>query len=247
MDEAERRFEQQSTGKGIQEHRRGDHIDPEQGEAAYHDVETATGAPGPLARAKAPVATAKAHVTAATGAAKDAVKNATKSVATQRDDAPADAERLFHIYLRDHHAADVAGLALAHRALQNNAGSEYEAELRTFVEDIEEDSKALRMAMAELGIEPSPVKMLVARGSEFISRLKTNGRIVHYSPSSRVLEFEGLAAGLAAKQQFWRSLTVAKQDVIPADQLDHLIERAGDQAERVDALHARAARTAFVA
>jgi hypothetical protein len=238
MDEAERRFEEQATGAQTQENRRGDRIDPEQGESAYHDDAQSADPQGAVAKAKAGVM-----------AVKDAAMKRTdsKRSSSKRDDQVADADRLFHIYLRDHHAADTAGLALAHRTLQNNENSEFEQELRDLVRDIEEDSKALRLAMAELGVDPSPVKMLVARGVELVARLKSNGRVVQYSPSSRVLELEDIIAGLAAKQQFWRSLAVAGPDALPREQVDRLIERAGEQVERATALHDRAASVAFAA
>lgn len=143
--------------------------------------------------------------------------------------------------------AELADRLTAELGAEDNSGTPYEQDLEGLVRDIEEDSRALRITMAELGVDPSPVKMLVARGSELVSRLKANGRFVTYSPSSRVLEFEGLVAALTAKQQFWRSLAVLSDDVVPDPGLDRLIERAGEQAERVVRLHDRAAATAFAA
>jgi hypothetical protein len=243
MEEAERRFEREATGEETQEHRRGDHIDPEQGEAAYHaDADANGGSNG----SQGAVAKAKAGVMAVKEAAMKR-SDTRRSEPRPSDEPVADADRLLHIYLRDHHAMDTAGLALAHRTVQHNEGSEFEQELRDLAHDIEEDSKSLRMAMAELGIDPSPMKMLVARGAELVARLKSNGRIVEYSPSSRVLELEDIIAGLAAKQQFWRSLSVAEQEALPRDEVERLIERAGEQVERATALHDRAATIAFAA
>jgi hypothetical protein len=37
LDEAERAFDERATGRQEQEARRGEHVDPEQGESAYRD------------------------------------------------------------------------------------------------------------------------------------------------------------------------------------------------------------------
>jgi hypothetical protein len=152
---------------------------------------------------------------------------------------------LLGIYLRDHHAAASAGVALAHRCHRNNLGSEFERELRDLANEIERDADRLSAAMAGIDVEPSRIKEAAARAAELIARLKSNGRLVDYSPSSRVLEFEGLRAGIAAKRQLWRSLTVTTPSPLDPTELAGLAERADRQLAVVDALHERAARAAF--
>jgi hypothetical protein len=45
-----------------------------------------------------------------------------------------------------------------------------------------------------------------APADEIASRLKANGRLIGYSPLSRVLELEGLIMGITGKLEMWRSL-----------------------------------------
>jgi hypothetical protein len=75
-----------------------------------------------------------------------------------------------------------------------------------------------------------------------------NGRLLEYTPLTRVLELESLAIGISGKKAMWRAL----EDVASEDRrLMHydflaLVERADDQLARVEALRLDAARTAFL-
>lgn len=160
-------------------------------------------------------------------------------------DAPTDAQRLLGVYLRDHHAGAVAGVALVRRTHHNNIGSEFEHELRDLVGEIERDAERLDAAMTALGVEPSRTKDVAARAGEFIARLKANGHLVQYSPTSRVLELEALTAGIKAKGGLWRALGAAKQDTLGASELQTLSDRADRQLAVADDLHDRAVRIAF--
>jgi hypothetical protein len=169
-----------------------------------------------------------------------------------RTDAPvdtettADAQHLLSVYLRDHHAAAGAGLALARRCHQNNLDSEFEHDLGELVAQIESDSEQLSTAMAALGVEPSRTKALAACLGEYVGRLKANGRLFDYSPASRVLELEGLIAGINAKRQLWRTLGAAEQDALDRSELETLASRADQQCAVAERLHGRAASIAFV-
>jgi hypothetical protein len=99
--------------------------------------------------------------------------------------------------------------------------------------------------MAALGVEPSRIKSMGARLGELVARLKANGRLFEYSPASRVLELEGLLAGITAKRQLWRSLSAAEQDALDRSELETLSSNADGQIALVDALHGRAAHIAF--
>ena len=103
--------------------------------------------------------------------------------------------------------------------------------------------------MRRLGVSPNPVKSALGSFAETIGRLKTNGRLFHYSPLSRVLELETLAAGIFTKRNLWRALRSAAghDGMLSLEELETLIERATSQYERVLAAHAEAAALAFAA
>jgi hypothetical protein len=164
-----------------------------------------------------------------------------------------DAHDLLRIYVRDHHAAAVAGVALAQRCARNNAGTEYEDELVGLAQAIADDKRLLEQVMdGWLAVSASPVRVTAARVGELLARAKANGRFFRYSPSSRVVELEALVAGVSAKRQLWRCLAaVAKRDVTFADpvaaaQLETLEAGAALQLDRLFELHLRATEAAFV-
>jgi hypothetical protein len=156
---------------------------------------------------------------------------------------------LIKIYLQDHMAGARIGLELARRTTSSNAGSGYGAELSAIGEEIEEDKRALAEVMDRLGVRPDPVKQSSAWLGEKLGRLKLNGQLRGYSPLSRLLELEGLIAGVSAKLELWRSLAAARslEGRLEGLDLKELMRRAEDQRERLEILHERAARDALAA
>src|SRR4051812_292691 len=99
--------------------------------------------------------------------------------------------------------------------------------------------------MKSLGVAEDWLKDMLGQASELVGRLKTNGMLAHYSPSSRVVELEALLAGVEAKRNLWRSRAAsATRPALDAAALDRLIARASSQRERLHGEHERAARTA---
>ena len=159
---------------------------------------------------------------------------------------PPDASRLLAIYVRDHLAGATGGMALARRSRRNNEGTSYAGMLAAFEQENSEDRAALQSIMTRLEIGPSRVKMALAVVAEFVARVKSNGRLVRYSPSSRVVELEGLAAAVTTKRNLWRALRRAgTEPAVPTGELDRLVERASDQLERLLAAHDQATAEAF--
>ena len=76
--------------------------------------------------------------------------------------------------------------------------------------------------------------------AEVVGRLKTNGHLREYSPASRMIELEMLAAGITTKRNLWRALRVTDRPELATDELDRLIARATSQLERVLDAHERA-------
>jgi hypothetical protein len=152
------------------------------------------------------------------------------------------------IYLQDHYAGARFGLELARRASGANKGSDFGDFLGRLAKEIEEDRGELEAIMAKLGIRPDRRKLAVAWTGEKLGRLKLNGRLVGYAPLSRVLELEGLMAGVEGKLALWRALGERAPGHARLDeaQLEHLERRAQRQLTGLRAQHKRAARVAFV-
>jgi hypothetical protein len=155
--------------------------------------------------------------------------------------------KLLGTYLNDHLAGSTVGLELAKRARGSNEGSEYGAALARVAREIEEDRDALKRLMDSLEISYDRPKLVAAWTGEKLGRLKPNGRLLSYSPLSRLIELEMLALGITGKLSLWEALTeVADQDSrIDRAQLKELSQRAERQRAEVWKLCQRAAREAL--
>jgi hypothetical protein len=154
---------------------------------------------------------------------------------------------LLAVYLQDHLAGATAGRRLARRLVGNNRGTPYEAVLDEIARDVDEDARVLERVMAVLGVGPSPGKQLGAAVAEYVGRGKPNGQLRGYSPLSRVVELEGLLAGVHAKWRLWVGLGACLRptDLPPDVDLGALEERAEAQIGRLQVLHRAAAAEAL--
>jgi hypothetical protein len=156
------------------------------------------------------------------------------------------AQRMLEIYLRDHNGGASVGLSLVRRCRRANRGTTWDTTLAPIEAEIAEDRETLESIMTELGVERSHLKAGLGAVGERLSRLKSNGRLFGYSPLSRLIELETLAAGIETKRNLWRALRhVGDVEGLDASLLDALIERAESQRKRVLDLHDRAAAEAF--
>ena len=155
-------------------------------------------------------------------------------------------DRLLAIYLNDHLGGATAGVALARRALRSNRGSELGTFLEGLVDELEEDRRALRAVIEQLGMPQSRAKPALGVVAERVGRLKLNGQITGYSPLSRVLELEGLTIGIEGKASLWRNLreTPAAERLRDVD-LDELLARAERQQATLEPHRLEAVRRAF--
>jgi hypothetical protein len=160
---------------------------------------------------------------------------------------PATPARLLEIYLADHLAASTAGLALARRTAESNAGSALGDVLRRLSTEIEDDRRTLQAIVAALGFRESRTKETVAWVGEKVGRLKLNGQLRGYSPLSRILELEALSVGVAGKLALWQSLksTPALSERLSGFDLDQLAERAQQQRTEIEDQRIKAARETF--
>ena len=156
-------------------------------------------------------------------------------------------DRLLEIYLADHLAASTAGVALARRTAQHNAGTAHGDVLRRLSAEIEDDRRTLQAIVSELGFQESKAKTALAWAGERVGRLKLNGQLRGYSPLSRILELEALSVGVAGKLALWQSLdsVPALRERLSRFDLDQLAERARRQRAEIEAQRTNAARETF--
>jgi hypothetical protein len=154
--------------------------------------------------------------------------------------------KLLGIYLNDHLAGAMGGIELARRCLSNNRGTPLEADLEKLVREIEEDRVVLEGLMERLGIPRSPVKAPVAWALEKVGRLKLNGRLLEYSPLSRVIELELLSSGVETKRSMWMAFKrLAEEGIDLGLDLEDLIGRARRQRRMLERRRLEAAVAAF--
>lgn len=155
--------------------------------------------------------------------------------------------RYLGIYLNDHLAGAAGGLELARRLRSSNEGDPVMGEpLARICAEIESDHETLVRLTEWLGIRRDPLKPKLAIVAERLGRLKPNGQLRGYSPLSRVLELEILAAGIGGKLQLWNSLEETFGDTLDGFDFHALAERADRQGQEVEDLHMAAANRAFV-
>ena len=149
------------------------------------------------------------------------------------------------MYLQDHHAAAAAGVNLARRIARENASTPFADELTLLADEIADDRVKLGAVLRALDVEPSRLKIGLARAAERAARLKLNGRVLGYSPLSRVIELETLGAGILAKRGLWNALArTTDAQKAGMDFVEH-VDRANAQLAVVEKLRERAAATAF--
>jgi hypothetical protein len=154
---------------------------------------------------------------------------------------------LLEIYLNDHLAAATGGRDLARRAAASNRGSEYGPFLERLAGDINEDRESLLAIMRALNVKVDRLKVLAGWGAEKVGRLKLNGRLLGYSPLSRLVELETLALGVHGKLALWRSLQQLEPTLpgMADGLLAELVDRAQSQLEELELHRLRACAQAL--
>jgi hypothetical protein len=154
--------------------------------------------------------------------------------------------KLLQIYLDDHWAGAAAGRALAQRLFANNRNTEWGDRLLDLVNQIDQDHRILGEIRDALGFDGGKAKRYLALAGERVGRLKPNGRMVSYSPLSRLLECEAMEAGVSGKRSLWVSLNEAVQGAgLAGYDFGELISRADAQIDLLRSFHSEAAAQAF--
>jgi hypothetical protein len=153
--------------------------------------------------------------------------------------------KLRAIYLQDHLAGATAGNELAKRAASSNPDGELGALLARLADELDEDRRALLDVMGELEVSPDPLKRTLAWTAEKFGRLKPNGRLLSYSPLSRVVELEGIHIAITHNLVLWQTLGATSGAEISSAEPDLLGERARRQLAELEPHRIDAAREAF--
>jgi hypothetical protein len=150
--------------------------------------------------------------------------------------------RYLSIYVNDHRAASVGGVALARRTARENVGSAFSGDvLEAIAKEIAEDKVTLDRVARLLGVRANGLKVVAARLGEMAGRLKFNGQLRGYSPLSRLIEIEALMAGIEAKRCLWVSLEQAHRSELAEIDIERLVARADHQRSQLVPLHRHAA------
>jgi hypothetical protein len=152
-----------------------------------------------------------------------------------------DAQRLAGIYLNNHLAMANGGVELFRRVARQHRGGDLGADLDRLAEEAAEDRDVLRRLMHRLGVGENRPMTLLGYVGERIGRFKPNGYVVRRSPLADVIELEGMRDAVAAKIAGWQVLrALAVHDPrVTREEVEDLLERAQDQADRLYRLHLR--------
>lgn len=155
--------------------------------------------------------------------------------------------KLLGIYLNDHLAGSGIGLELARRAARENRGTPLGDFLSTLIKELEEDRVMLQQVQRALKVPRNHLKQGSAWLMERLGRLKLNGRLIGYSPLSRMLELEGLFIGSQGRRLLWRMLKrLARTDRrLAGFDFEALIARTEQQLRGLERWRLLAADTAF--
>jgi hypothetical protein len=153
-------------------------------------------------------------------------------------------DKLLSIYLNDHLAGSTLGVDLVKRSARSNRGTPLGDLLKRLTAEIVEDRATLERLMDRFEARPDRIKVAGAWAAEKAGRLKLNGRLMGYSPLSRVVELENLHLGITGKRDMWKALSRAL-GIVPGFDFEELAGRAERQLRDLEPHHREAAAQAF--
>ncbi|UUU37348.1 hypothetical protein JIX56_42050 [Streptomyces sp. CA-210063] len=154
---------------------------------------------------------------------------------------------LLGIYLNDHLAGATAGVDRSRHLARSCRGTEFGPAVEEVATEIAQDRRSLAHLMRQLDVPARRYKVSVGWAAEKLGRLKANGRLVHRSPLSTVIELEMLRVGVAGKLACWQTLRrlCDSEERLDAHLLDDLLRRAQRQLQTLEELHLRQVTTTF--
>ncbi len=155
---------------------------------------------------------------------------------------------LLTIYLNDHLAGAVVGIAVMKRCARSNEGTPLAATLHDIVEEVEMERRVILGVLHDLGGRLNPVKQAGAWLSEKLGRGKLNGSLFAYSDLSRLEEVEGIMLGVRGRLALLQALRIVAEETGTLGDVDLVgfEHEAAQQVERLDAHRREAARRAFL-
>lgn len=160
---------------------------------------------------------------------------------------PASMDRgLFGLYLSDHFTGATAGLERMELMTRSYRDTPFHAELAEVTEQLRGERELYRDLLDRLGVPLRRHRQAAAWVGEKAGRLKLNGRVIHRSPMSPVLEAELMRSAVVGKIGGWQTLREHADEIgLDTDQLDGLIELDRRQIEMFDRFHAYLRQRAF--
>lgn len=148
-------------------------------------------------------------------------------------------------YLRDHLAGARAGVNMFARLARSHSHQQARTELAAIHAEVEEEYRVLQAIMADLGMRPVSVTMLMSVVGELAERLKPSGSLVKRTMGADVLELEALIAAVQAKARLWETLLVLSDTdpSLDAEQLRRLRDQAEAQRISIIKLHSQVIRS----
>ena len=157
--------------------------------------------------------------------------------------------QLLEIYLDDHWAGAGAGRALMKRIERSNRKTQWSEKLSWLVAEIESDIEELERLRNTLGFDGGMLKRQLALAAERAGRFKLNGRVLTYSPLSRLVEIEAMMAAVMGKQRLWgsmRAIFAEDGDRLVGFDFGALEKRGEEQLGVLLSIHEDAAAAAFL-
>jgi UDP-glucose 4-epimerase len=138
------------------------------------------------------------------------------------------------IYLADHHAGSIGGVALAKRLAQRDG--EIGSTVSEVLAHFQEDQRALLRLLVRVGGTRHRAKEAAAVLAERLGRLKLNGRLIGRSPLTPVLELEVMVLAIEGRRRLWLTMTQLARDSYPDWDIDDLRRRANRAQADADAI-----------
>ena len=152
---------------------------------------------------------------------------------------------LIAIYLNDHLVVATAGAELQKRMRQSNREGELAGFLERIGPELEDDRDGITRAMDLLDVGVDRLKRGAGWSAEKLGRLKLNGRLLGYSPLSRLVELEGMNAVITANLGAWESLRATRGEELAELGLPARIRRCEAQRADLEGFRIQAAREAL--
>lgn len=153
------------------------------------------------------------------------------------------------IYLNDHLGGATAGIQLARRCEEREAGTELGRHLEGLRRAIEEDRDVLRQVMDRVHAPTNTAKQVGAIATELASRLKHKLPVVGSGTPdvARLEDIELLSLGIEGKRLMWRALAALAPSDARLGEFDFglLGDRAQSQREGLEPFRVELGTTAF--